>query len=78
MTIQKIKWNGRVQDETRLAEKVGTKFICDEIEVGEYPWRGATKYAKEITEDSPYVFPIHYFDGKILRIYNPVEVLFIP
>jgi hypothetical protein len=34
MKIQKIKWNGRVQDETRLAEKVGTTFICDEIEVG--------------------------------------------
>jgi hypothetical protein len=78
MTIQKIKWNGRVQDVTRLAEKVGTKFICDEIEVGDYQWLSGKEYAKEITEDSLSVFSIHYFDGKILRIYNPIEVLFVP
>lgn len=74
MKIKKIKWSGRAQDVTHIGEKTGTKFVCDEVEVSEF---GYDK-AQEITEDSLTVYSIHYRDGRILRVFNPIEVLFVP
>lgn len=73
MKILKISWGGRVMDVTYNGEKTGTKFVCNEAKVNDYSREPIT----EITEDSLTVYTIHYKDGRKLRVFNPIEVLFI-
>lgn len=72
MKIEKIKWNGRMKDVTYLGEKVGNEFVYDEAEVRSYGY----DYAKEIIEESPTVYLIHFNSGKTIRVFNPIEVTF--
>ena len=75
MEIKSIKWNGRVMDVTHVGEKTGTKYVTDEAKVSEF----GRERVEKIEEINLTTYEIHYnkFGKKsVLRIFNPVEVLF--
>ena len=72
-TIKKIRWNNRVMDVIHKGEKTGTKHVCDEAEVEEF---GRNRVI-EIKEESLTVYSIHYLNGNIRRVLNPIDVLFM-
>lgn len=76
MKIKSIKWNGRVSSRYCNGENMGHDYKYDEVAVklNEYTNEHTVD---EITEDSLTVYSIHYSSGRILRIFNPIEVLFI-
>ena len=72
-TIKKIRWNGRVMDVTHVGDKTGTKFFCNEAKVEEF---GRNRVNK-IIEESLTVYSIFYSNGDVLRIFNPIDVLYV-
>ena len=74
MEIKKIKWSGRVIDITHIGEKTGTKFTCEEAEVSEFT--SFEKRIEKILEVNLTTYEIYYSKGDILRVFNPIEVLF--
>lgn len=82
MKIKSIKWNGRVESRYYNGENMGQDFRCSEAEVNEFE-SNPIKRVKEITEHAAagdgdkWYYDIHYKDGRVLRVFNPIEVLFI-
>jgi len=74
--IKSIKWNGRVMDVTHIGEKTGTQFVTNEATVCKF----GNEKVEKITEVNLNTYDIHYnkYGTKtILRVFNPIEVLFV-
>ena len=80
MKIQAIKWNGMVKDVTfrcKYGTKTGQRFVCSEAHVNTISKYDFDGKVNEIKEVSIAVYDIVYANGSVLRVFNPIEVLFI-
>lgn len=77
MKIQAIKWNGMVKDVTFNGTKTGQRFVCSEAHVNTISKYDFDGKVNEIKEVSIAVYDIVYANGSVLRVFNPIEVLFI-
>lgn len=76
MKIKKIKWNGRVEDQTHMSEKTGTNFIWTEAEVYSGFGRIHPDDVMRIEEQSPRIYNLYFRNGNMLRILDPIEVYY--
>ena len=78
MKIISITWNGHYNDiYDGSGGKVGTRYVTNTCNVTKANYGYEPKdICKEIIEESPTIYLIKFHYGKMLRIFNPIEVLF--
>jgi len=76
MKIKSIKWNGRVMDVSHIGEKTGTQYITDKAEVSDYG-RERVEKIEELNLTTYEIYYNSYGTKTKLRVFNPIEVLYV-
>ena len=82
MKIKSIKWNGRIESRYYNGESIGNDYNFNEAIVrdNDYTNNNTVKEIREHTaggEGDKWYYDIYYDNGKMLRVFNPIEVSFI-